>query len=108
MGRKKAKEARKSLKGWAEGAREDILLPHIASYLDAAAKGPRSAADYLQLVHNEYHAKVHWTVADHEEPTRPLPPFDPLAPLESEDLLTDDEKKAKYAHISELNAVCVL
>lgn len=45
--RRKQKQDRKNLKLWAEGAREDILLPYVEEYADAAAQGYVAERDCL-------------------------------------------------------------
>ncbi|KAJ7081899.1 hypothetical protein C8R43DRAFT_1142883 [Mycena crocata] len=102
---RKAKKDRKSLKLWAEGAREEILRPHIEGYADALARGFRAEHDYVVKVCNEYHARISWRLGDHEEPTLPLPAYDPHArpPVEE---LTPDDKNEKHLRIEELN-LCI-
>ncbi|KAJ6624296.1 hypothetical protein B0H10DRAFT_2212724 [Mycena sp. CBHHK59/15] len=74
-----AKQDRRNLKLWAEGAREELLKPHIPAYTDALERGWRAERDYLLVVCQEYHAQIPWRLADHEEPEMPLPEYDPFA-----------------------------
>ncbi|KAJ7481675.1 hypothetical protein FB451DRAFT_1394307 [Mycena latifolia] len=101
--KRKAKDARKNNKLWAEGAREGLMRPHIEAYADVLERGWRSERDYVLKVCNEYHGRISWRLQDHEEPELPLPKYDPLAPPVVEDL-TDEEKKAKHDRINVLNA----
>ncbi|KAJ7646084.1 hypothetical protein DFH06DRAFT_997880 [Mycena polygramma] len=100
--KRKAKAERKSLKMWADGAREDLLRPHIEPYTDALERGWRSERDYLQKVCNQYHTQISWRLADHEEPALPLAPYDPFAPPVAE-TLTEEEESARHARHKELN-----
>ncbi|KAJ7468411.1 hypothetical protein B0H11DRAFT_2305430 [Mycena galericulata] len=106
MGRRKRetvripKESRKNLKMWAEGAREEILQPHLDEYSKAMEEGWRAERACLQRVCNEFHARVDWQLADHEEPV--LTEFDPNKVIEKVTLEEDDEK-AKRARIAVLN-----
>ncbi|KAJ7580974.1 hypothetical protein C8J56DRAFT_1056972 [Mycena floridula] len=70
-----------SSKLWAEGIRETVLAPHLEVITDAMARG-----------------HIPWSLEDHEEPTLPLPAFDPNAPPVPE-TLTGDELKAKRKRI---------
>ncbi|KAJ7615075.1 hypothetical protein DFH06DRAFT_1013683 [Mycena polygramma] len=99
---RKSKAQRKSLKMWAEGARETILCPHIEPYTDALERGWRAERDYLQKVCNEYHAKISWRLGDTEEPSLPLPDYDQFAPPTLE-TLSDEERDARHARQNQLN-----
>src|ERR1700761_3203223 len=102
-----AKKDRRNLKLWAEGARESILKPHIPAYTDALERGWRAERDYLQVVCNEFHARIPWRLADNEEPELPLPEYDQFKAAELEDL--DEEGMAqKRVRIDTLNAVSVV
>jgi hypothetical protein len=102
--KRKAKELRRSNKMWAEGAREELLRPHIEPYTDALERNWRSERDYWQRVCNEYHTKISWRLTDAEEPELPLPEYDPYAPPVLEEL-TEDEKVARQTRHDELNNV---
>lgn len=108
MGRRKReraripKEARKNLRLWAEGARESILKPHLEEYALALDKGWHNERRYLKKVCNEFHARVDWRLADHDEPE--LKDYDPKAVLLPE-ILDDAEEVAKRQRVKELNAV---
>src|ERR1700761_7647613 len=104
--KRKAKVDRKNLKLWAEGSRESILRPHLEPYSAALALNWRAERDYRQLVCNEFHARISWRLADHEEPNTPLPDYDPLAPPEEEEL-SDEERQQKHERIKELNKASV-
>ncbi|KAK6992474.1 hypothetical protein R3P38DRAFT_2416383, partial [Favolaschia claudopus] len=97
------KKDRRNLKMWAEGAREEILKPHIAPYTDALERGWRAERDYLRLVCNEFHARISWRLRDEEEPEEPLPEYDPLAIPEVEELDVE-ETAAKRERVDTLNA----
>ncbi|KAJ6523681.1 hypothetical protein DFH09DRAFT_1329919 [Mycena vulgaris] len=89
-----AKENRQNLRLWAEGARETVLTAHIPAYTDALQLGWREERDKLQEICNEFHARISWRLADHEEPELPLPVFDAHAVLPAE-TLTEEEMKVK-------------
>ncbi|KAJ7826544.1 hypothetical protein B0H13DRAFT_2680676 [Mycena leptocephala] len=100
--KRKSKELRKSNKMWAEGAREDLLRRHIEAYADALERGWRSEHDYLQKVCNEFHSRISWRLADHEEPELPLAEYNPLAPPIAE-MLSEEERTARHDRIEDLN-----
>ncbi|KAJ7038475.1 hypothetical protein C8F04DRAFT_1256076 [Mycena alexandri] len=104
--KRKAKEARKKNKMWAEGARESIMRPHLEAYADALARGRRAEHDYLQKVCNEFHVRISWRLADHEEPELPLPPYDAFAPPVPE-AVTDEEHVQRLQRQEELNTASV-
>lgn len=105
--KRKAKELRRNNKLWVEGAREDLLRPHIPAYADALSRGWRAERDYMQKVCNEYHARISWHLKDHEEPKLPLPSYDPLAPPVKE-TLSDEEREERHARHQELETVSVM
>ncbi|KAK6975114.1 hypothetical protein R3P38DRAFT_3238013 [Favolaschia claudopus] len=96
-----AKENRKNLRLWAEGAREIILAPHLDAYQIAKDQGRRQERKLLKKICREFHARVGWRVQDHEEPV--LKEWDPNS-IEDEELLSDEEQAAKTAREEELNA----
>ncbi|KAJ7065911.1 hypothetical protein B0H15DRAFT_807672 [Mycena belliarum] len=98
-----AKKDRRNLKMWAEGAREEILKPHIPGYTDALERGWRAERDYLQVVCNEFHARISWRLLDHEEPELPLPVYDPFAPVVLE-TLDEEEQEQRFERTEVLNA----
>lgn len=107
MGKKSkqiAKKDRRNQKLWAEGAREQILLPHVEPYTDALDRGWVSERDYVQKVCNEYHTRIDWRLEDHEEPPLPLKPYDPNVPGATEEL-NEDEQQAKRTKIDDVNQV---
>ncbi|KAK6967168.1 hypothetical protein R3P38DRAFT_3244642 [Favolaschia claudopus] len=97
------KKDRRNLRLWAEGARETILQPHLAGYMDALERGWRAERDYVRDVCNEFHARISWRLGDDEEPEEPLPEYDPLSPPEAEEL-DEEELGAKRTRIETLNA----
>ncbi|KAJ7633593.1 hypothetical protein DFH06DRAFT_1004174 [Mycena polygramma] len=98
-----AKEDRKNMRLWAEGARETVLRPHIEGYADALERGWRAERDYLQEVCNEFHGRIDWRLADHEEPELPLKDFNPLETVQAEDLDPEVEK-AQRSRMSAVNS----
>jgi hypothetical protein len=98
------REERKNLRLWAEGAREEILRPHFDAYTKAFDEGWREERLYLKKVCKEYHARIHWTVTDTEEPI--LADFDAAAIIPKE-VLEPDQQAEKRARRKVLNAVCV-
>ncbi|KAF8122740.1 hypothetical protein K438DRAFT_1792965 [Mycena galopus ATCC 62051] len=78
------------------------MRPHIEPYTDALDRGWRAERDYWQRVCNEFHARISWRLADHEEPELPLPIYDALAPPVVEDL-TEEERVERHARREELN-----
>ncbi|KAJ7576080.1 hypothetical protein C8J56DRAFT_900301 [Mycena floridula] len=95
-GRKKqythiSKQDRKSAKNWAEGIREEMILkPWLPVVTDAMLR--------------EYHTRIPWTLEDHEEPTLPLPDFDPNA-APAEQTLSPEELAKKQKRIKFLDEV---
>ncbi|KAJ7444534.1 hypothetical protein B0H11DRAFT_2249990 [Mycena galericulata] len=98
-----AKENRRNLRLWAEGAREGILDPHIEPYADAMERGWRFERDHFKQVCREFHARIDWRLADHEEPNLPLPPFDPAAELPEPEKLSEEEEARRQARIAVLD-----
>ncbi|KAJ7164588.1 hypothetical protein C8R43DRAFT_946404 [Mycena crocata] len=98
-----AKDKRRNLRNWAEGARETVLAPHIEPYADAVEKGWRAERDYFALVCNKYHARINWELEDHEEPNLPLAPFDPHERLAKPQSLGEEEEARRDAKIEVLN-----
>ncbi|KAJ7780823.1 hypothetical protein DFH07DRAFT_950048 [Mycena maculata] len=91
-----AKEERKNLCLWAEGAGETILTPHREMYADALERNWRSERDYLQKVCNEFNARISWRLGDHEEPELPLAEFDhSIVWVEVPEELTEAEELEK-------------
>ncbi|KAJ7816803.1 hypothetical protein B0H13DRAFT_2380168 [Mycena leptocephala] len=85
--KRKAKAERRSNKLWADGAREQVMRPHIEAYADALQRGWRAERDYLQ--------KTRTSLSSHYRPTIPSPP--------AVEELTQEEKEARHARIEELN-----
>lgn len=107
MAKNKARMPKKDCRNqkmWAEGAREEILLPHVAGYADALRHGWVAERDYFAGVCNEYHALIHWRLADDEEPEVPLPTYDPAASIAEEDL-TAEEVVLRAKRILDRNGV---
>ncbi|KAJ7266204.1 hypothetical protein C8J57DRAFT_1229601 [Mycena rebaudengoi] len=86
------KEERHNLRLWADGARETILAPHLNNFTAARTKGSHMEKAYLQTVCNEFHVRVDWRLADHEEPE--LKPWTPDAIIIKETLSDDEEKQS--------------
>ncbi|KAJ7675037.1 hypothetical protein B0H17DRAFT_1207900 [Mycena rosella] len=99
-----AKKDCQNLKLWAEGAREDILKPHIAGYMDTLEHGWRLERDYLEIVCNKFHVHISWRLEDHEEPEGGLSEWDEFALLVLE-VLSSEDKAAKLARCDVLNAL---
>ncbi|KAJ7469883.1 hypothetical protein B0H11DRAFT_1731310 [Mycena galericulata] len=97
-----AKENRKNLRLWAEGAREEVLTPHIEPYADALSRGWRQERGYVKKVCNEFHARIDWRLPDWTEPEMPLPSFNPDVRLPSE-TLTPEEKETKRCRLDVLD-----
>ncbi|KAJ7025018.1 hypothetical protein C8F04DRAFT_1191819 [Mycena alexandri] len=99
-----AAEDRKSLKAWAKGAREEVLRPHIAGYMDALERGWRAERDYVDEVCREYHTIFDWQLKDHEEPLQPLPVYDKFA-LPVVEALEPDQAEEKRVRKEILNSM---
>jgi hypothetical protein len=97
-----AKEDRKSLRGWADGARETILAPHQDKYAIAMEQGWRQERKYLKTVCLEFNARVDWRTGDYEEAT--IKDWDPTAVVAKE-TLSEDEEKQKRARLKVLESV---
>lgn len=102
--RRMKKVDRVNRKMWAEGCREDILLPHIAPYADASSRSYVAERDYIRRVQNEYHQLIPWRTPDSEEPPLPLPIYDLNIVLPVE-VLTDEEQTLKSRTIAKTNEV---
>ncbi|KAJ6584540.1 hypothetical protein B0H19DRAFT_1058947 [Mycena capillaripes] len=84
---------------WAEGAREDILQPHLDVYSRARDMGWIAEREYLQKFCNKFHAHVNWRLQDHEE----LGPFDTDTTVVEEEDLDDAEEVQQRARVEEIN-----
>ncbi|KAJ7436813.1 hypothetical protein B0H11DRAFT_2255890 [Mycena galericulata] len=98
-----AKENRRNLRLWAEGAREEVLNPHIEFYADAMERGWRFEREYFATVCREFHARISWRLKDHEEPELPLPAFDATAELPAPEKLSEEEETRRQARITVLD-----
>jgi uncharacterized protein (DUF849 family) len=96
------KEKRQNLQLWAEGAREQILLPHLDGYAQARDLGWVKEREYLQKVCLEFHAQVDWRLEDHEEPE--LKPYDAKELIVASQL-SDEDEILKRQRIKLLNGV---
>lgn len=96
------KAERRNLRLWADGARETILAPHLENFAAARTKGSHDEKAYLQIVCNEFHARVDWRLEDHQEPELTAWTADTIITKET---LPEEEEKRKRARIEELNAV---
>lgn len=105
------KSERASAKLWAEGAREDILAPHIEPYADALAQSCVAERSYLKRVQNEYHQRIgDWRLPDDEEPASPLPDYDPNLIAPTEELSLEDSllKSQLYSKKNKVTYPCNL
>jgi hypothetical protein len=100
--KKKPKDQRRNLRLWAEGNREKVLLPYLPDYAAAMGKGSVQERKLLRKICREYHVRIPWTVANHEEPV--LQPWDPKAPIPLE-VLSEEQEVLKIARVDELNSV---
>ncbi len=98
------KEEQCNDKGWADGARETILLKYIPGYIATWEAGPVTEQEFLLKVIKEFHFYIHWSWSDDKDPEQPLIPYDPSAPPVEEDL-TEEEGKRKAKRILWLNKV---
>ncbi|KAJ7432729.1 hypothetical protein FB451DRAFT_1196827 [Mycena latifolia] len=96
-----AKEDRKNLRGWAEGAREAVLIPHMDAYEAALDQGWRQERKVLKMICLEFHGRIDWRTEDHQEPA--VKSWDPAAPVVPE-TLSDEEAVCKRQRIKALNA----
>ena len=104
--RKVAKSAKRSLKGWAEGAREDLILrPNLARYIDAASRGWLMERKCLADICTQFHAQIPLDLADTEEPDLPLPDYDPTVAHDFGAGVSDEEKVRRLSRIGMLNRV---
>lgn len=71
------KAERRDLRLWAEGQREQMLLPHLDAYSKALDQGWSEERKYMKKICKEFHARIDWRTEDHEEPA--LKDFDPKA-----------------------------
>ncbi|KAJ7044912.1 hypothetical protein C8F04DRAFT_1250155 [Mycena alexandri] len=94
------KAERRNLRLWAEGARENILTPHLTDYGRALDRGWLYERKYWKSVCREFHARVDWRIEDHEEPE--LRDYDPKAVIPPESL-PEDEEVAKLTRMKVLN-----
>ncbi|KAJ7878393.1 hypothetical protein B0H14DRAFT_3435666 [Mycena olivaceomarginata] len=95
------KSERKNLRLWAEDTREGILSPYLLDYGAAMDRGSVAERKMLKKICREYHARIHWTVPDHEEPV--LCEWNPQAPILPE-TLPEDQEATKLARVKLLNA----
>lgn len=72
--RKKAKAQRTTNKGWAEGAREDLLNEYVHEFANSMGKGVAAEDEVLRAVYRRYF--FHFDLDDNIEPDLPLKPFD--------------------------------
>jgi hypothetical protein len=54
------KEERRNLRLWAQGAREEVLTPHLEPYSRVRDTGWVAERAYLQTVCNEFHGRIDW------------------------------------------------
>lgn len=104
--RRVPREERRNLRLWAEGARETVLLPHVEAYGEAMERGWIKEREYLQRVCREYHARLDWRLADHDDPGE-LAPFDPDAILPPPEKLAPEDQVRMEQRKQELDDVSV-
>ncbi len=80
------KEHWQNLKGWAKGAREDILSKWVAPFAEAIGLGPVTAEECLNKCYNDY-----FTYIDPRWPDN-VDPSDPRVPRIVEPLTEEEEK----------------
>ncbi|KAJ7572778.1 hypothetical protein C8J56DRAFT_904927 [Mycena floridula] len=95
--RRKEKKDRQSQQHWADGIRETILAKWVSPMADAMAQTWQVQDEVLRSCTNEYHTKVDWHLEDHEEPTLPLPDYDPKKPPPQEEL-SDEEMAPRQGY----------
>ncbi|TRM60900.1 hypothetical protein BD626DRAFT_538444 [Schizophyllum amplum] len=106
VSRKKSKADKLTLRGWAEGAREDFILrPNLAKYIDAYQRGYLQERQCLANICNQYHVQISPDLSDDAEPDLPLPAYDPNIAYDLGAGLDDDAKTRLLARIGVLNAV---
>lgn len=96
------KEDRRNLRLWAEGAREEVLIPHLDGYSQARDMGWIAERVFLQKVCNEFHARVDWRIRDGKEPV--LKPYDAAAHRVAE-VLTPEEEEERGARQDVIDVV---
>ncbi|KAL1699669.1 hypothetical protein EV121DRAFT_273609 [Schizophyllum commune] len=100
----KPKGERLNRKNWADGVRAEFMKPYVPRYVDAVAKGGWAAGqEVIRQLCAEYHARIPWTLHYSQEPTLPLPDYDPNNPPVLEPL-SDEEEAERSAVLTELNA----
>lgn len=95
-----AKQDRKNLNYWAEGARERVLEVHLPDYAAADALGWRQERAYMLKVMKHYHTMIDWRLELHEDPPMPLPRYDPEAP-EVKEVLSEEEEARRGKIVAE-------
>ncbi|KAL1724732.1 hypothetical protein EV714DRAFT_240490 [Schizophyllum commune] len=83
---------RKNKKLWAVGAREAILLPHLAKFTEELAKSSKHAKEYRIKVCHEFNVKIPYDLPDEIEPKMPLPEYNPANPPPLPPLSEEEEK----------------
>ena len=106
--KKKDKSERRNAKGWMEGKRQDVFLPLVPSFAEAADKGWQALEDHLKALQNMYHFHFPFPMGDADEPAE-LQPYDATRPPRVDDsALTDEELVAKREHVALYNNVSLL
>ncbi|KAJ8469907.1 hypothetical protein ONZ45_g16732 [Pleurotus djamor] len=88
------KARRRNAKMWAEGYREDVVLgPKVKDFIVAYDQGRSAEAQFLRAVFHEYHARIDWRLADHEDPPLPEKEYNPEEEQEEEELSDASEQR---------------
>ncbi|KAJ8473470.1 hypothetical protein ONZ45_g16283 [Pleurotus djamor] len=97
-----SKSKRRNAKMWAQGFREDkILGPNLAGFIAAHGRGRLPEEKFLRDIYHEYHARVNWRLADHEDPVLPEEKYDPENVIEEE--LSEDSEQRRGQHYLKTN-----
>ena len=102
----KKKSLKFNLKGWAKGAREDLVLrPNLNRYIDACQRGWLVERNCLSSICTQFHVQIPLDLADDEEPEIPLAAFDPSKAYDFGAGLSDADKEKRLTRIEMLNKV---
>ncbi|KAL1657745.1 hypothetical protein GGF50DRAFT_121532 [Schizophyllum commune] len=102
--RKKSKAEKRTLKGWAEGVRENLILkPALPRYIDATQRGWLMERKCLADICTQFHVQILPDLQDDQEPEEPLPPYDPTVAHDFGEGLSDELKVNRLSRIGMLN-----
>ncbi len=93
------KEHRRNLKGWADGAQEEILSKWVPPFMEAIGLGPIAAEECLNKCYDNY-----FTYIDPQWPNN-IDPSDPKVPHVVESL-TEEEEKVMHQAMLDAKKVC--